>query len=75
MYQILDVQIGRKMAVLRVKASQSKPASSPAVETRESIEAQIAAFLKGGGEIQQIARGVSGQAPGVVSKQITISRK
>ena len=63
------------MAVLRVKASQSKSSATPAVETRESIEAQVAAFLKKGGEIQQIARGVSGQIPGAVSKQITISRK
>lgn len=63
------------MAVMRVKASQSKATPAPAVETRESIEAQVAAFLNSGGEIQQIAKGVSGQAPGAVSKQITISRK
>lgn len=47
---------------MRVKGSSQKPKPQPAVETSESIEAQIAAFLKSGGEIQQIAKGVSGQS-------------
>jgi hypothetical protein len=51
---------------------QSKPA--PAVETSESINSQIAAFLKSGGEIQQIAKGVSGQTFGP-SKQISLGKK
>ncbi|UVE18947.1 hypothetical protein NVV93_06040 [Pseudomonas sp. LS44] len=46
---------------MRVKGSSSKPKPAPAVETRESLEAQMAAFLQSGGEIQEIARGVSGQ--------------
>ncbi|CAD5108633.1 hypothetical protein [Zestomonas carbonaria] len=46
---------------MRVKGSNSKPKPAPATETRESIEAQVAAFLQSGGEIQEIARGVSGQ--------------
>ncbi|KXD18174.1 hypothetical protein AW902_05475 [Pseudomonas aeruginosa] len=50
----------------------AKPA--PAVETREPIEAQVAAFLQAGGEIQKIAKGVSGQVYGP-SRQITISKK
>ncbi|UTW07204.1 hypothetical protein [Pseudomonas benzenivorans] len=62
------------MAAMRVKASQSKPKPAPAVETSASIDAQIAAFLKAGGEIQQIEKGVSGQVYGA-SKQITISKK
>ena len=63
------------MATLRVKSSSSKVSKpAPAVETRESIEAQIAAFLQGGGEIQQIAKGVSGQTYGG-TRQITISKK
>lgn len=63
------------MATLRVKASSSKVSKpDPAVETRESLEAQVAAFLSGGGEIQQIAKGISGQVAGG-SRQITISRK
>ncbi|WP_439859166.1 hypothetical protein [Pseudomonas sp. MBLB4136] len=62
------------MAAMRVKASQSKPKPAPAVETSASIDAQIAAFLKAGGEIQQIEKGVSGQVYGA-SKQITIGKK
>ena len=49
---------------MRVKASNSKAKPAPAVETSESINSQIAAFLKSGGEIQQIAKGVSGQTFG-----------
>jgi len=59
---------------MRVKASNTKPKPAPAVETSASIDAQVAAFLKAGGEIQQIAKGVSGQVYGS-SKQITISKK
>ena len=40
----------------------------------ESINSQIAAFLKSGGEIQQIAKGVSGQTFGP-SKQISLGKK
>ncbi|MCY1281811.1 hypothetical protein D9M68_295590 [compost metagenome] len=46
---------------MRVKGSRSTPKPAPATETRESLEAQVAAFLKSGGEIQTIDRGVSGQ--------------
>ncbi|MBU3056791.1 MULTISPECIES: hypothetical protein [Pseudomonas] len=46
---------------MRIKGSNSKPKQEPAVETRESIEAQVAAFLQSGGTIQEIAGGVSGQ--------------
>lgn len=62
------------MATLRVKASAGKPKPEVASTTRESLEAQIAAFLNGGGEIQEIEKGVSGQVLGA-SRQITISRK
>jgi hypothetical protein len=64
----------RLMAAMRVKASNSKAKPAPAVETSDSINAQIAAFLKSGGEIQQIAKGVSGQTFGP-SKQITLGKK
>ncbi|MEG5263983.1 hypothetical protein TRP66_06735 [Pseudomonas sp. JDS28PS106] len=62
------------MAAMRIKASHSKPKPAPAVETSDSINEQIAAFLKSGGEIQQIAKGVSGQtfAP---SKHINLGKK
>ena len=53
-------------------SSNKKPAA--AVETRESIEAQVAAFLASRGEIQQVARGVSGQV-WASSRQITIGKK
>ena len=59
---------------MRVKASASKVKPAPAVETRDSINAQIAAFLKSGGEIQQIDKGVSGQTFGA-SKQISLGKK
>lgn len=66
--------IYRLMVVMRVKASNSKSKPAPAVETSESINDQIAAFLKSGGEIQQIAKGVSGQTFGP-SKQISLGKK
>ncbi|WP_437883055.1 hypothetical protein [Pseudomonas sp. LRF_L74] len=59
---------------MKVKVTNKPSKPQPAVETRESIEAQIAAFLNSGGEIQQIAKGVSGQT-GTPSRHITISRK
>ncbi len=59
---------------MRIKASHSKAKPAPAVETSDSINAQIAAFLKSGGEIQQIAKGVSGQTF-TPSKQINLGKK
>ena len=59
---------------MRVKASASKAKPAHAVETSDSINAQIEAFLKSGGEIQQINKGVSGQTFGP-SKQITLGKK
>ncbi|WP_263145316.1 hypothetical protein [Pseudomonas sp. RIT-PI-AD] len=59
---------------MRVKVANTKSKPAPAVETRESIEAQVAAFLNAGGEIQQVAKGVSGQVNGP-SRHITISKK
>ena len=41
---------------MRVKASASKAKPAPAVETSASINAQIEAFLKSGGEIQEIKK-------------------
>jgi len=79
-YQVIPVRclakliFYRLMAAMRVKASNSKAKPAPAVETSESINNQIAAFLKSGGEIQQIAKGVSGQSFGP-SKQITLGKK
>jgi hypothetical protein len=61
------------MAAMRVKAS-TKAKAPPAVETSESINEQIAAFLKQGGEIQQIAKGVSGQTF-TPSRHISLGKK
>lgn len=59
---------------MSAKTSTSKAKAAAAVETRESLEDQIAAFLRNGGEIQQVARGVSGQV-WTSSRQITIGKK
>ncbi|MBC2655483.1 hypothetical protein H7A76_08535 [Pseudomonas sp. MSSRFD41] len=62
------------MATMRVKNSNSKVKPAPVVETSESINEQVAAFLKSGGQIQQIAKGVSGQTFSP-SKQISLGKK
>ena len=58
---------------MAARRSSSKKAAA-AVETRESLENQVNAFLKSGGEIEQIACGVSGQV-WTSSRQITIGKK
>ena len=59
---------------MRVKGSNKVAKPAPGVETRESIEAQVAAFLQSGGEIQQVERGVSGQV-WTPSRQISLGKK
>lgn len=51
----------RLMAAMRVKHPTAKQSQLQPFETSESINNQIAAFMESGGEIQQIAKGVSGQ--------------
>jgi len=46
-------------------AAKRKP--EPAFETSQSLADQMAAFLKAGGEIQQIPNGVSGQTQRAVA--------
>ncbi|MBO3275721.1 hypothetical protein [Pseudomonas schmalbachii] len=58
-----------------VTRQKSMPKPPPAVETRESLEAQVAAFLNGGGQIQQIAKGVSGQNYAAPSRHISLGKK
>ncbi|WP_177411319.1 hypothetical protein [Pseudomonas sp. GV071] len=62
------------MAAMRVKASEMKKKAPPAVETHSSIDDAVSAFLKAGGQIQEIPKGVSGQvfAP---SRHITLGKK
>ena len=45
------------------------------IETSESIAEQTAAFLKSGGKVEQVPRGVSGQVSTTGKKHITISNK
>ncbi|WP_043309395.1 hypothetical protein [Pseudomonas sp. ML96] len=60
---------------MSTKKSIQQPKPQAAVATSESLDAQIAAFLKSGGEIQQIAKGVSGQSWSTPSRHIVISKK
>lgn len=53
-------------------ASKTKQPSSK--EMRQSIDGQVAAFLKSGGEIQHIPNGVSGNTYGP-SRHITLGKK
>lgn len=54
--------------------SKQKVAPVPSAEARLALEEQMAAFLKSGGQVQQIPNGVSGQVYGG-SRQITIGKK
>lgn len=45
------------------------------VETSDSIAEQTAAFLKSGGKVEEVPRGVSGQVNTTGKKHITISNK
>ena len=57
-------------------ASSSKRRGQVApIETSQSIAEQTALFLKGGGKIEKVPRGVSGQTSLAAKKHITISNK
>ena len=60
---------------MSAKKSAQQPKPQPAATSSESLDAQVAAFLKSGGEIQQIAKGVSGQSWSAPSRHIVISKK
>ncbi|WKD50483.1 hypothetical protein [Microbulbifer spongiae] len=53
----------------------SRRKQSTSLETSESIEAQVQAFLEKGGEIQQVPKGVSGQTNTAGPKHITLGKK
>ncbi len=55
-------------------SSRRRRAAAP-IETSESIASQTEAFLKAGGKVQEIPRGVSGQPSAAARKHITISNK
>ena len=52
----------------------AKPKKKAATETHDSIEEQTAAFLRAGGEIQQIASGVTGQQNLAGPRQIVLGK-
>jgi len=64
----------RNPMTMASKTTSAKRKPEPASETSQSLAAQMAAFLKAGGEVQKIPNGVSGQTQGP-SRQITISKK
>ena len=64
----------RNQTTMATKTTSAKRKPEPASETSQSLAAQMAAFLKAGGEVQKIPNGVSGQTQGP-SRQITISKK
>ncbi|MFS1524828.1 hypothetical protein ACL7TT_12060 [Microbulbifer sp. 2304DJ12-6] len=53
----------------------SRRKQSTPLETSESIEAQVQAFLAKGGEIEQVPKGVSGQTNTAGPKHITLGKK
>lgn len=59
---------------MATKTTSAKRKPEPATETSQSLAAQMAAFIKAGGEVQTIPNGVSGQTNSP-SRQITISKK
>lgn len=56
-------------------ATSKKRGQNAPVETSESIAEQTAAFLKSGGKIEEVPRGVSGQTSLAARKHITISSR
>jgi hypothetical protein len=58
----------------KMAAKKSRGATAPA-QTSRSIADQTAAYLKSGGKVDEIPRGVSGQTSLAARKHITISGK
>jgi hypothetical protein len=56
-------------------ASSRRRAPAAPAETSETIADQVQQFLKGGGKVEEIPRGVSGQPSSAARKHITISNK
>ncbi|SIT02657.1 hypothetical protein [Neptunomonas antarctica] len=52
----------------------AKPKKKAATETHDSIEEQTAAFLRAGGQIQEIASGVTGQHNLAGPRQIVLGK-
>jgi hypothetical protein len=56
-------------------ASGKKRGQAAPIETSQTIAEQTAAFLKSGGKVEEVPRGVSGQTSLAARKHITISSK
>ena len=48
------------MTTLRFRSFANRSKAAAATVTREALEAHVAAYLRRGGQIQKIAKGVSG---------------
>jgi hypothetical protein len=55
-------------------AAKKRGAAAPA-QTSQSIADQTNAYLKGGGKVEEVPRGVSGQTSLAARKHITITSK
>lgn len=53
----------------------NKPKKEATSSSREELQAQVSAFLKSGGKVQQIPSGVSGQTSTSGPRQIVLSHK
>ncbi|MEW5249942.1 hypothetical protein [Microbulbifer sp. 2201CG32-9] len=62
------------MAKKASSTAKRKQPSAP-VDTRETIEQQVQAFLAAGGEIEQVPKGVSGQTNVSGPRHITLGKK
>lgn len=61
--------------ITRAAISNRKAKPEPTQQTHESLDALVSAFLQDGGEIQQIATGVSGQANMPPNRHIKLGKK
>jgi len=53
----------------------NKPKKEATSSSREELQAQVDAFIKSGGKVQQIPSGVSGQTSTSGPRQIVLSHK
>jgi hypothetical protein len=53
----------------------TKSKKDPSLDNRINLAEHVTAFLKGGGEVKQIASGISGQTTTTGPRQIVLSHK
>ena len=59
----------------KASSTSKRAKDNVAPESRESIEAQVQAFLANGGKIEQVPKGVSGQTNTSGPRHITLGKK